>query len=96
MHLKLDHIHDSTLRPLDELFSDHCMQCLFKYVIGTRERGWRWEGCEDAFDALDLSNSGVWGNREGKELLEVTLADRLFDTRLTQQQIPDETPKTIS
>ncbi|KAH9998412.1 hypothetical protein BJV77DRAFT_1064918 [Russula vinacea] len=51
LYLKLDHIHDPTLRPLDELFADHFMQCVSKFVIGTGpgERGWTSEECEDAF-----------------------------------------------
>ncbi|KAF8481646.1 hypothetical protein DFH94DRAFT_691292 [Russula ochroleuca] len=95
LHLKLDHIHDPTLRPLDELFTEHLMQCLFKFVIGPVEREWSWDECEVALDAFDLSDTGVWGTREGKELLEVMLADRLFDHRLSQL-IPDDTSRTIS
>jgi hypothetical protein len=71
------------------------MQCLFKFVIGPVEREWSWDECEVALDAFDLSDTGVWGTGEGKELLEVMLADRLFDHRLSQL-IPDDTSRTIS
>lgn len=39
LHLQLDHIQDPTLRPLDELFNDHFMQGLYKWVIGSRKQG---------------------------------------------------------
>ena len=34
LHLKLDHIWDSTIQPLDELFIDQFRQGFFKHVIG--------------------------------------------------------------
>jgi hypothetical protein len=38
----------------------------------------------DAFAIFDLSDAKCWGTREGKEQLEVALADRLFDHKLSQ------------
>ena len=85
LYLLLDHIQDPTLRPIDELFTDHFMQGLFKHVMGTGESAWSYEDCDDAFDSFDLSNTNIWGTREGKERLELALADRLFDHRMSQQ-----------
>jgi len=34
LHLKLDHIQDPDLRPLDEFFTDHFKQCVFKHTRG--------------------------------------------------------------
>ena len=87
LSLQLDHIQDPTLRPLDELFTDHFMQGLFKYMKGIGEPAWTYEDYDDAFgDGSDLSNHKIWGTREGKELFELALADRLFDHRILQQQ----------
>jgi hypothetical protein len=88
LSLQLDRIQDPTLRPLDELFTDHFMQGLFKYMKGVGEPAWTYEDCEDAFgDCSNLSNHKIWGTREGKELFELALADRLFDHRILQQQV---------
>ncbi|KIJ93578.1 hypothetical protein K443DRAFT_645358, partial [Laccaria amethystina LaAM-08-1] len=85
-YLRLDHIQDPTLRPLDELFTDHFMQGLFKHVKGTGESAWSHEDCDDAFGdhSFNLSNMNIWGTREGKERLELALAERLFDHRISQ------------
>jgi hypothetical protein len=82
--LRLDHIQDPTLQPLDELFTEHFMQGLFKFVIGPEVQGRPWLEWDNAFDAFDLSNTTVWGTKEGKELLEAALAERLFDHQLSQ------------
>ena len=37
LYLQLDHIQNPTLRPLDELFTDHFMQGLLKHVKGVAE-----------------------------------------------------------
>jgi len=88
LSLQLDHIQDPTLRPLDELFTDHFMQGLSKYVKGTGEPAWTYEDYDDAFgDGSNLSNHRIWGTREGKERFELALADRLFDHRILQQQV---------
>jgi hypothetical protein len=85
LHLQLDHIYDSTVHPLDELFIDHFKQCLFKHVIGCQEQEETLD-CMDAsaFDIFDLSDTTFWGTREGKEQLEAAIADRLFDHKLSQ------------
>jgi len=86
--LQLDHIQDPTLRPLDELFTDHFMQGLFKHMKGAGEQAWTYEDYDDAFgDGFNLSNQRIWGTREGKERFELALADRLFDHRIVQQQV---------
>lgn len=89
LSLQLDHIQDPTLRPLDELFTDHFMQGLLKYMKGAGElASWTYEDYDDAFgDGSDLSNHRIWGTREGKERFELALADRLFDHRILQQQV---------
>ncbi|KAI9456444.1 hypothetical protein HD554DRAFT_2237632 [Boletus coccyginus] len=86
--LQLDHIQDPTLRPLDVLFTDHFMQGLFKHMKGAGEPAWTYEDNDDAFgDGSNLSNPRIWGTREGKELFELALADRLFDHRISQQEL---------
>lgn len=86
LSLQLDHIQDPTLRPLDELFTDHFMQGLFKHMKGAGEPAWTYEDYDDAFgDGCHLSNPKIWGTKEGKEGFELALADRLFDHRLLQQ-----------
>lgn len=81
LHLHLDHIQDPTLRPLDDLFTDHFMQGLFKHMKGAGEVGWTYEDYDDAFGdgSLNLSNAKIWDTEEGKWHLELTLADRLFE-----------------
>jgi hypothetical protein len=88
LSLQLDHIQDPTLRPLDELLTDHFMQGLFKYMKGPGEPGWTYEDYDDAFgDGSNLSNHRIWGTREGKERFELALADRLFHHRILQEQV---------
>ena len=86
--LQLDHIQDPTLRPLDELLTDHFMQGLFKHMKGAGEPAWTYEDYDDTFgDGFNTSNHRIWGTRQGKELFELALADRLFDHRISQQQV---------
>jgi len=87
-YLELNHIQDPTLRPLDELFTDHFMQGLFKHMKGTSESTWSYDDCDNASGdgSFDLSNMDVWGTKEGKERLELALADRLFDHQVLQQE----------
>ena len=84
LHLRLDHIQDPTQKPLRELFIDHLMQGLFKHVKGSAEPVWTYEDYDDAFDggSVNLSKFGIWGTGEGKERLELALADRLLDHRV--------------
>ncbi|KAM6490763.1 hypothetical protein JOM56_005131 [Amanita muscaria] len=90
LHLQLDHIQDPTLRPLDELFTDHFMQGVYKHMRGTGELEWTYEEYDDVFGSgsFDLSNRKIWGTRQGKERFELALADRLFDHRISQQYTP--------
>lgn len=87
LHLQLDHIQDPTIRPLDDLFSDHFTQGLLKHMKGTGEAGLTYEEYDDAFGdgSFNLSNSKLWGTREGKERFELALSDGLFDYRMSQQ-----------
>jgi len=86
--LQLDHIQDPTLRPLDELFTDHFMQGLFMHMKGAGEPAWTYEDYVDTFvDGFNMSNPRIWGTREGKERFELALVDRLFDHRILQQQV---------
>ena len=96
-YLRLDHIKDPTLRPLDELFIDHFMQGLLKHMKGAAESAWSYEDYDDAFGdhSFNLSNMNIWGTREGKERLELALADRLFDHRMSQDGIWGATPQLI-
>jgi len=57
---------------------------------GSGEAGWTFEDYDDAFGngSFNLSNSTIWGTREGKERLEIALADRLFDNRVSQHETP--------
>ncbi|KAF8274407.1 hypothetical protein EI94DRAFT_1653123 [Lactarius quietus] len=88
LYLHLDHIQDPTLRPLDELFTDHFMQGLFKHMKGADQVGWTYEDYDDAFGdgSFNLSNLKIWGTEEGGKHFELALADRLFDHRVSQQQ----------
>ena len=63
------------------------MQGLFKHMKGADEAGWTYEEYDDAFGdgSFNLSNSKIWGTREGKERFELALSDALFDFRMSQQ-----------
>ena len=81
--LQLDHIADPNLRPLDELLRDHFLQGVLKHMKGAGEPTWDYE--DNLSDgAFDLSRQEIWGNSEGRERLELELADRLFDYRVAQ------------
>ncbi|KAF8719207.1 hypothetical protein AX14_011341 [Amanita brunnescens Koide BX004] len=60
--LKLDHITDPNLRPLDELFRDHFLQCVLG-MMGEDED-------EDAFDDEINLSKDIWSGKQGKEHLE--------------------------
>ncbi|KAF8337655.1 hypothetical protein F5887DRAFT_1137796 [Amanita rubescens] len=63
--LKLDHITDPNLRPLDELFRDHFLQCVLRRMKGEGEPSWDYEEAFD--DDVDLSKD-IWSGKQGKEL----------------------------
>jgi hypothetical protein len=87
LSLQLGHIQDPTLRPLDELLTDHFMQGLFKHMKGPGESEWPYVDYEDTFgEGSNLSNPKIWETRVGKELFELALVDRLFDHRILQQK----------
>ncbi|KAF8215823.1 hypothetical protein K438DRAFT_1560653 [Mycena galopus ATCC 62051] len=75
--LKLDHIEDPNLQPLDDLFRDHFLQGVLKNMKGSGEPGWDYE---DALgDRVDLSRLDIWNSESGKEHLRFELAHRLHN-----------------
>ncbi|KAF9229993.1 hypothetical protein BU15DRAFT_57709 [Melanogaster broomeanus] len=81
LHLQLDHIEDPTLRPLDELITDHFRQGLSMHMNGVGESEWTSEDPDDAFGEgfFNLSDCyEIWGSREAKERFKLTLPERLF------------------
>ncbi|KAI0772464.1 hypothetical protein BD413DRAFT_474283 [Trametes elegans] len=78
-NLRFDTTADTFTHPLDQLLRDHFLQGLLKHVKGRGERHWDFRS-----GALDLSDTPVWGNAEGKERLELEMENRLFDHRLKQ------------
>ena len=84
LSLQLGHIQDPTLRPLDELFTDHG---LFKHMKGVGESEWTYVECVDTFgEGSNLLNPKIWETRVGKELFELALVDQLFDHPVLQQE----------
>jgi len=82
--LKLDHILDADLRPLDELFRDHFLQAVLKHMKGIGEPYW---DHEDALGDgwMDLSRHDIWGGELGKAHLEFEMAHRLHGLRVAQE-----------
>jgi hypothetical protein len=82
--LKLDHITNPNLRPLDELFRDHFLQGVLKNMKGASEPTWDYE---DALGGgmMDLSRLDIWGGKSGKEHLEFEMAHRLHSLRVAQE-----------
>jgi hypothetical protein len=74
--LKLDHITDPNLRPLDELFRDHFLQCVLKNMKGVGEPVWDFEEALGD-DIIDLGRSDIWGGKLGQGHLEFEMAHRL-------------------
>lgn len=73
------------------------MQGLFKHMKGAGESAWSYEDYDDAFGdrSFNLSKMKIWGTREGKERLELALADRLFDHRMSQDGLQGATSQLI-
>lgn len=80
--LKLDHISDSNLRPLDDLFRDHFLQGVLKNMKGTGEPNWDYE---EALSSMDLSRLDIWGGKRGQEHLEFEIAHRLHSLQAAQE-----------
>ena len=88
LNLQLGHSQDPTLRPLDELFTDHFMQGLFKQMKGAGESEWVYVDYEYTFGKdSNLLNLKIWETGIGKGLFELAHADRLFDHRILQQEL---------
>lgn len=93
--LKLDHITESNLRPLDDLFRDHLLQGVLKNMKGAGEPTWDYE---DALGdgMMDLSRSDIWGGKRGQEHLEFELAHRLQSLQAMQElELKNQTDDTV-
>jgi HNH endonuclease len=83
--LKLDHILDADLRPLDKLFCDHFLQAVLKNMKGVRESYWDHEvALGDG--RMDLSRDDIWDSELGKAHLEFEMAHRLHSLRVAQEE----------
>ena len=94
--LKLDHITDDNLRPLDELLRDHFLQGVLKNMKGAGEPTWDYE---DALGdgMMDLSRRDIWGGKLGQEHLEFEIAHRLRDLRVAgESSDADERDKRVN
>ncbi|KAF8551880.1 hypothetical protein OG21DRAFT_217138 [Imleria badia] len=82
--LKLDHIADRNLRPLDDLFRDHFRQGVLKNMKGAGEPTWDYE---DALGGgmMDLSRRDIWGGKFGQEHLEFEMAHRLHSLAVARE-----------
>ena len=82
--LRLDHIQDRNIRPLDALFRDQFLQCVLKNMKGVAEPTWDYE---DALGggSIDLSNMNIWGNESGKAHSEFEMVHRLHDPKIAQE-----------
>lgn len=80
--LKLDHLRDPNIRPLDELLRDHFLQCVLRNMKGEREPTWDYEDAVGG-GRVDLSND-LWGGEEGQAHLEFEMAYRLHNLRVEQ------------
>jgi hypothetical protein len=71
---------------LDELFTDHFMQGVYKHIKGAGEAAWTFEDYDETFgeDRFSMSNPRIWEIPEGRQGLELALADRLFEHRVAQ------------
>lgn len=82
--LKLDHITNPDLRPLDDLLRDHFHQCVLNKMKGGGET--RWDYYEALGDGmLDLSRLDIWGGKRGQGHLEFELAHRLHGLQVAQE-----------
>jgi len=82
--LKLDHIGDQNLRPLDDLLHDHFLQGVLKNMKGAGEPTWDHEEALDG-GMMDLSRRDIWGGTTGREHLEYELAHRLHSVVVAQE-----------
>jgi len=83
--LKLDHIQDPNLRPLDALFRDQFLQAVLKNMKGAGEKDdWDHENALGG-GSMDLSNQAIWGGKVGKEHLEFEMAHRWHGVLVQQQ-----------
>jgi hypothetical protein len=78
--LKLDHITDINLRPLDDICRDHFLQGVLKNMKGIRESTWDYEDVLGG-GTMDLSRLDVWGDKS--EHLEFEMAHRLHNLQVT-------------
>ncbi|KIM78629.1 hypothetical protein PILCRDRAFT_824264 [Piloderma croceum F 1598] len=81
--LKLDHIADPNLRPLDELLRDHFRQGVLKNMKGAGEPTWDYEIALGG-GRMDLS-SNLWDGKEGQAHFEFEMVHRLHSLRVEQE-----------
>jgi|SRR5712675_520099 len=81
--LKLGHIGNRDLCPLDDLLRDHFLQGVLKNMKGAGEPTW---DHEDALGGgmMDLSRRDIWGGTTGRRHLEYELAHRLHGVLVAQ------------
>jgi len=81
--LKLDHILDADLRPLDELFRDHFLQAVLKHMKGVGEPYW---DHEDALgDSWMICQSMTSGAANWVRHLEFEMAHILHGLQVAQE-----------
>jgi hypothetical protein len=85
--LKLDHIADSNLRPLDDLLRDNFLQGVLKNMKGEGDPTWDYEEALGG-GMIDLSRLDVWGGKKGQEHLEFEMAYRLRNLQVAQESDP--------
>lgn len=80
LHLQLDHIQDPTLRPLDELFTDHFMQAFIS--IRTGEWEWTYEEFLAAAPSIcQTARSGELGKEKSDSNLHLRIACLIIGSR---------------
>ena len=81
--LKLDHIANRNLRPLDEFLRDHFRQCVLKNMKSAGEPTWDYAIALDG-GRMDLS-SDLWDGKEGQAHFEFEMVHRLHSFRVEQE-----------
>ena len=80
--LKLGHIQNPDLRPLDDLLRGHFLQGVLKNMKGAGKLVWS-HGDALCGGGVDLSRTDIWDNKPGREHLEFEMAHRLQCPRCT-------------
>jgi len=85
--LKLDHIQNPDLRPLDDLLRDHFLQGVLKNMKGAGEPVWDHEDALGGGGMMDLSRADIWSGKSGREHLEFEMAHRLYGLLIAQGSV---------